>query len=147
MSHLRSPRPSTALQRDLMAVFMGFPVRKPRKPKLVEPHHEPALKLGPKSEPEDKPKEERTADHDVDVEPDDLLVTNTHSGARPVLEPVVNPIAAATTVESALRSRRSGDVTNAARQSRWRSKQDAAALRLQARERMKVLRARRRAAP
>jgi hypothetical protein len=47
-------------------------------------------------------------------------------------------------VESALRPRRQEDVTNnAARQSRWRSKQDAAALRLQARERMKVLRARR----
>jgi hypothetical protein len=104
-------------------------------------------------EPEDTPKEEHPAvtvreakalpiDHDVDVEPDDLLVTNTNSGAQAVaLEPAVNPIAAATTVESALRSPRSGDVTNAARQSRWRSKQDAAALRLQARERMKVLRA------
>jgi len=34
----RSPRPSTALQRDLMAVFMGFSVRRPRKPKLE--HHE-----------------------------------------------------------------------------------------------------------
>jgi len=109
-------------------------------------------------EPEDTPKVEHPAvtvreakalpiDHDVDVEPDDLLVTNTNSGAQAVaLVPVVNPIAA-TTVESALRSQHHVDVTNAARQSRWRSKQDVAALRLQARERMKVLRARRRAAP
>jgi hypothetical protein len=37
----------------------------------------------------------------------------------------------------------SGAVTNAARQSRWRSKQDVVALRGQAKERMKGLRARR----
>ncbi len=37
------------------------------------------------------------------------------------------------------------DTTNAARQSRWRSKQDVVALRGQAQERMKGLRARRKA--
>jgi hypothetical protein len=39
----------------------------------------------------------------------------------------------------------SGAVTNAARQSRWRSKQDVVALRGQAKERMKGLRAQRKA--
>jgi len=111
---------SRALLRDLQAAFWDVPERKTKKavvmPAAQLERHEPAPKL------------------EAVVKP----VTNTARAVAP--EDVVATI---DRVEERndLRPR---SVTNAARQSRWRSKQDADALRLQARERMKALRARRR---
>jgi hypothetical protein len=90
---------------------------------------EPAAKL----EHADKPKRPAVKVRKAKAGP---VVTNTVLGVD-ALKPRMNN-----------RRKNTGAVTNtnAARQSRWRSKQDAAALRGQARERMKVLRARRAAA-
>jgi len=60
------------------------------------------------------------------------------------VEPAVVPVERATRVK-VVPVTNTRAVTNAARQSRWRSKQDPVALRGQAKERMKGLRARRRA--
>jgi hypothetical protein len=82
------------------------------------------------------------------LEPAVKPVTNTARAVAP--EDVVATIDRVESVPKVerndLRPRRPGDVTNAARQSRWRGKQDAAALRLEAQVRMRLLRARRRAA-
>jgi hypothetical protein len=107
-----------------MDAFFDLPPRRVRKAKLEQPARvavERALLKREVSPPK----------FEIAVEP----VTNTPEDVVATIE----------RVESALRPRRPGDVTNAARQDRWRSKQDPVALRLEAQARMRDLRARRRA--
>jgi len=92
---------------------------------------EPAAKLEPHDAPKLEPAVEPVTNTARAVAAEDVVATIDRVESVPKVE------------RNDLRRRRSVTNTNAARQSRWRSKQDAAALRGQARERMKDLRARR----